>query len=128
MRKKKEKMERRKLDKSAMGKLTMQVTRALKGAVKKATRTVTNVPERGVNSTEYVVLLKAVLEKSQIFGEWIEEAPKCGVMWGKRSDEINRHLFAISEFFYTVVCNIIIRDLKTVLKRYVKHCTRSLAP
>jgi len=132
---KKERINKIKSEKSTMGQLKQSVARYVKSAVKKATRTASSVRDKVDNSTSYVSLMRAVLEKAQIFERWISETEKFSKtpatgknVNGKLIEEIHKHFLVISEFFYTVVCNIIIRDLRTILKRYVKHCTRSMAP
>jgi len=80
------------------------------------------------NTDKYIQLVMAVLEKAAAFFEWvdyIETAPH--LEWSPQIKlSIWTHLNKICEFFYEVVCNIVLRDMKTVLKQYLRHCSRTV--
>jgi hypothetical protein len=122
------------------------------------------------DSTRYVKLLYTVFDQSQVFREWLvflegEHLPGAPAhaladpSWPANKTSVEEHLMKISEFFYCVLCNLVIRgstttntsrgetvirsgvelvadvacsvcslcsDLKSILKRYIKHCMRTL--
>jgi hypothetical protein len=87
------------------------------------------------DSTRYVKLLHSIFDQSQVFREWIvfletssASSTPSAVAAVELSNKamLDEHLSKISEFFYCVLCNMVIRDLKSVLKRYIKHCMRTL--
>jgi hypothetical protein len=98
---------------------------------KKMTRGVSMTSMDKVNdSTRYIRLLTSILSLSGRFSKWInivERSSKVQSTWSKRDiHTVSQHLDAISEFFHAVVCNVVLHDMKSVLKRYMKHCSRSL--
>lgn len=82
------------------------------------------------DSTRYVKLLATVFDQSQVFHEWLLflDSPYTlgDVHFPAQRLQLEEHLGKISEFFYCVLCNMVIRDLKSVLKRYIKHCVRNM--
>jgi hypothetical protein len=96
----------------------------------------------GEDSTKYVKLLHSIFDQSQVFREWLDvlESPPLEAdastpgggaaasasestppsAWANRA-AIEDHLARISAFFYTILCNLTIRDLKSLMKRSLKH-------
>ena len=151
-------------------------------------------PSDHEDSTRYVKLLHTVFDQSLVFRDWLQftesetgAAVQGDNSWPANKAAIEEHLLKISEFFYCVICNMVIRgqketvapahtrgggrrprrrtawhsrwrrrsvlhsgtmcviasltvvvfsfsllvgvclsDLKSVLKRYIKHCMRTL--
>jgi len=83
-------------------------------------------------STRYVKLLHTVFDQLQVLHEWSIWLDVGGVSvrthpkWSTHRNNIDQHIMKISEFCYCVLCNMVIRDLKSLVKRYIKHCIRTL--
>ena len=78
----------------------------------------------------YIDVVKAVFEDAGRLQLWVhllddsQTSEELVGHWGREAvDAIHEHLRAISEFFYCVVCNIVIRDMMVLVKRHAK-CIR----
>jgi len=70
-----------------------------------------------VDEVGYVLLLLEIFDHAQIFEEWMKnEDYGYTVIFVKR----------ISDFFYSVLCNFVVRDLHTLLVRYMRQAKESL--
>jgi len=65
-------------------------------------------------SYDYILLLKAVFEEAQFIEEWFIHFSSTP------GSNISTKLKRISEFFYDVVCQFVIRDFNTLVERYIK--------
>lgn len=68
-------------------------------------------------------LLLSVLESAAVF------EPLAARLEGSGPDlraDVAAHVQAILEFLRDVVCSLVLYELKSVTKRYIKHCTRSI--
>jgi len=72
------------------------------------------------DASSYILLLLDVFENSQFLEKWLlyhlERTP---------SSPYTNRLRRISDFFYTVICNFVIKDLNSLMIRYVKHAKDS---
>lgn len=112
--------------KSAIG----SIRKSMQNVVKYATRAATKAIKID-DSSKYIGLLRSVLDTASVFRLWAEAIDERKLhyetVWGQSTLQVVMdHLERIGEFFYSVVCNVVIRDLKVVLKRYMKHGTKSL--
>ena len=75
-------------------------------------------------------LLATVFDQSWVFHEWLLflDSPFTlgDAHFPAHRAQLDEHLHKISDFFYCVLCNMVIRDLKSVLKRYIKHAARNM--
>lgn len=79
------------------------------------------------DSTRYVKLLASVFDQCGVFREWLAYLDSPSFVGSAATKAaLEDHLTRISEFAYCVLCNIVIRDLKSLLKRYIKHCMRTM--
>jgi hypothetical protein len=78
------------------------------------------------DSARYVRLLHAICAHSEVFREWSAHFASEASNDMHNKAILEEHLAKISDFFYCVLCNVVVRDLKSVLKRYAKHCQRTL--
>ena len=71
------------------------------------------------DSTRYVKLLHTVFDQSLVFRDWLQftesdsgAAVQGDNSWPANKAAIDEHLLKISEFFYCVICNMVIRGQK----------------
>eukprot|EP00455_Lapot_gusevi_P037628 TRINITY_DN4223_c0_g1_i9.p1 TRINITY_DN4223_c0_g1~~TRINITY_DN4223_c0_g1_i9.p1 ORF type:complete len:296 (+),score=82.92 TRINITY_DN4223_c0_g1_i9:70-957(+) len=92
--------------------------------VKRATRAASTI-QKVDDSSDYINLIREICQQSTIIEGWIVHFE------GKTAHEplaetVITLLQRVTDFFQAVFCSVVIRDMKSVLARYVKHCTRSL--
>lgn len=83
---------------------------------------------KDIESDLYLQYLRDILEQSIIFHTWITDIDSIDGKshnWDKKmKDEIRHHFEKIGHFFFSVVCNIIIYDMKSATKRFMKSTTK----
>jgi hypothetical protein len=104
---------------------------AFKGIIKATKRAASSGKSKIDDSAHYVNLIKSVLVKAKTpFPAVVRFVSRHASELSKRAasdwtpelvEDMQEHLVMVSEFFYRIVLNIVIREMKVVLKRYMKH-------
>jgi ElaB/YqjD/DUF883 family membrane-anchored ribosome-binding protein len=113
-----------------------KIKKSMKTLSKTVSRATAKASKDKIENTEgYIIAMKQTLQFAQVFKDiqqnvanssnHANSSPHGGSQHAL--NEFHDHLLRISEFFYSVVVNIIIRDMKTIVKRYIKHCTKTLS-